>query len=445
MRGSEQISDPEHFAGARAFYARAASRGARVVVAWSGGADSSFVLEALRAAPVQAGTFELIAAHVQHGLRGAAAEADLEHCQRRARELGLRLEVARLAPPSGAGETWARHARYEALERIALGVGAQAVLTGHHLEDQVETLLWQLLRGVRPSRARGMRIVRPLRAGSPLALIRPALALPRARMASWLAQRGIPHVVDESNLDPRLSPRNALRHRVIPLLDQIAPAGWQARWVRFFTRDARAARVQERNVETGLFALLLQSAGLAPTSKRREALRRALTQGQATTLLGTRFGVRIVRRGERIEVVHGACPAPQFDRTLAVDGGVDAPPGILHLDSVSASEAERHIHHPDRVLLLLPRATTLSWRNARPTEQIWPSGAPKPRRLRGLLAGRGWDAARRAHASVLACDDAVAWLIGVEIDRRYAWKAGQIVGADQQLVCARFEARPAST
>jgi tRNA(Ile)-lysidine synthase len=281
---------------------RATCRGNRLLVAWSGGADSTYLLERLVEARARGAALELAAAHVQHGLRGPDAEADHAHCVRRAHELGVRLEVARLTPPPSAGETWARRARYAALAEIAARLDARAVLTAHHLDDQIETILWQLLRGARPSRARGMRRVRRYAEGSTLALVRPLLDLERSELRAWLAARGAPYREDATNEAAELGPRNALRLRVIPAVDALAPRGWKRRWARFFADEARAAQRGETAVEDALLAMLLQGAGLAPTGPRRTALRRALRAGAAGSLLGTRFGVRIERHGDRLTV-----------------------------------------------------------------------------------------------------------------------------------------------
>ncbi|MBL8896620.1 MAG: tRNA lysidine(34) synthetase TilS [Planctomycetes bacterium] len=425
----------------RALAARAASRGARSIVAWSGGADSTYLLERLLRARANGAPLELTAAHVHHGLRGSSADADLETCIARARALGVELEIARLEPPRGAGETWARRARYEALLEIAARRGADAVLTAHHLDDQIETILWQLLRGARPSRARGMRRARRLAPGAATWLVRPLLDRERAELRSWLAERGLAFREDPTNADPELGPRNALRHRVIPALDALAPAGWKQRWARFFASEARASQRGEGALEHALLELLLRGAGLEPTGARCRTLRRKIRAGDTGTLLGTRFGFHIERRGEELRVRTPDAAWAPFVLPCSSTGITEGPLGTLELRELEASARESGPPTPRRPWLVVPRGVAMRWRSADPNERIWPPGAEQPRRLRGLLAGRGCDAAARRRASVLEIEGRAAWVIDVEVDRRWAWSAERSLRSDEVLLEARFEAR----
>ncbi|MBK9383439.1 MAG: tRNA lysidine(34) synthetase TilS [Planctomycetes bacterium] len=429
----------------RALLARATCRGPRLLVAWSGGADSTYLVERLVEARARGAELELAAAHVQHGLRGAAAEEDLAHCVARARSLGLALEIARLHPPDGAGETWARRARYAALAELAAARRADAVLTAHHLDDQVETILWQLLRGARPSRARGMGCVRRLAPGQSTRLVRPLLDRERGELRAWLAARALPFCEDASNADAERGPRNALRSRVLPVLEALAPRGWKQRWARFFTREAAAAQRGDTAVERALLALLLRGAGLEPTSSRCRELGRKLRRGDAGTLLGTRFGFRIERRGERVEVRASAGDVAPFAQPIGTSGAYEGPPGTLHLRELSSGARPAEPPSPTRPWLIAPRGAELRWRNADPRERLWPPGAPAPRRLHGLLQGRGHDAAARRGATVLEIAGRAAWVIDVEVDRRCAWSAELGVRAGEILLEARFEPRKSST
>jgi tRNA(Ile)-lysidine synthase len=429
----------------RALLARATCRGPRVLVAWSGGADSTYLLERLAAARARGAAIELAAAHVQHGLRGSAAEEDLAHCAARARALGVAFELARLDPPAGAGETWARRARYAALAELAARRSADAVLTAHHLDDQIETILWQLVRGARPSRARGIRRVRRLAPGRSTRLVRPLLDRERGELRAWLAAHALSFREDATNGDAELGPRNALRLCVVPALDALAPRGWKQRWARFFAQEAAAARRGETAVEHALLELLLRGAGLEPTSSRCRELGRKLRSGEAGTMLGTRFGFRIERRGERVEVRASAGEPAPFALAVGTAGAHAGPPGTLHLRELDSAARPAEPPSPARPWLIAPRGAELRWRNADPREHLWPPGAPAPRRVRGLLQGRGRDAAARRAATVLEIDGRAAWVIDVEVDRRCAWSAERPLRANERLLEARFEPRRPTT
>ncbi|HEX5011585.1 MAG TPA: tRNA lysidine(34) synthetase TilS [Planctomycetota bacterium] len=186
-------------------------RGARVLLAVSGGSDSVALLAAARAQ--LDGPFEV--AHVHHGLR-AAADRDAAFVQDLCARLGLACHVLH-APPTAADparhETAARRRRLAALALQARRLQAPFILLAHHLDDDLETLLLRLRRGHSGDRAlAGMPVLRPLAPG--VLLLRPFLALAappgRAELRAGREAAGLPHVEDESNADLRV-PRNALR------------------------------------------------------------------------------------------------------------------------------------------------------------------------------------------------------------------------------------------
>src|SRR5581483_6673455 len=134
----------------------------------------------------------LTAAHVDHGLRGAESAADRERAARLARALGVPFcwRPAAVAPGPGV-EARARRARYAALEALAREAGAARIVTGHTRDDQVETVLLRLLRGAGRGGLAGMRACRGR-------LWRPLLAVTRADVRRFLAERGLDFAVDRS-------------------------------------------------------------------------------------------------------------------------------------------------------------------------------------------------------------------------------------------------------
>ncbi len=191
-----------------------------VIVAISGGADSCAMLAALARLKPNAGG-EIIAAHFNHGLRGAAANADAAFVEQFAQRLGVRVvvgrgDVAQAAALAGDGmEAAARAARYEFLLETAQQFGARYVATAHTADDQVETVLHRMVRGTGIAGLVGMRPARPL--SDSVTLIRPLLRLRRNDVLEYLAQRGLAYCEDETNHDRRFT-RNRLRHELLPLL-----------------------------------------------------------------------------------------------------------------------------------------------------------------------------------------------------------------------------------
>jgi tRNA(Ile)-lysidine synthase len=191
-----------------------------VAVAVSGGADSLATLHALRtiAGPRR---WRLAVVTVDHGLRpGSAADADFvtDH----AAALGLPASVRVLDPAALAAarrehgtEGAAREARYAALHAAADELGCAWIATGHTRDDQAETLLLQLLRGAGPDGLGGMAVV----SGR---VLRPLLGATREQTRACCEALGLDWREDPSNADQDLL-RNAVRARVLPLLESLRP------------------------------------------------------------------------------------------------------------------------------------------------------------------------------------------------------------------------------
>ena len=188
----------------------------RIVVAFSGGPDSTLLLHLL--AERLPGR-RLLAVHVDHGWH-ADAEHWAEHCRTVARGLGVRCEVVRVDAVARDGrgpEAAAREARYAALaDRLGPG---DVLLTAHHRDDQAETLLLALLRGGGVHGWASMPVARPFGDGFHL---RPWLELPRAALATESERRGLAVLSDPANVDPAYD-RVWLRERVLPLLRERHP------------------------------------------------------------------------------------------------------------------------------------------------------------------------------------------------------------------------------
>jgi tRNA(Ile)-lysidine synthase len=161
----------------------------------------------------------LIAAHLNHQLRGAESNADESFVHELCARQGIDCVCEQLAvQPVAEGsnlEATARTLRYDALTRIARARGAVWVATGHTSDDQAETVLHRLLRGTGLKGLRGIAPRRELMSG--VTLIRPLLAVSRAEVIAYLDKIGQSSRQDSSNLDPAFT-RNRIRHELLPLL-----------------------------------------------------------------------------------------------------------------------------------------------------------------------------------------------------------------------------------
>lgn len=198
--------------------------GTRLIVAVSGGADSVALLRAVAALAVRRRwRMEPAVGHIQHHLR-PEAEGDAGFVAELAGRLGLPFVRADVDPSVSQGnlEADARRARYAALADMADRLDARYVVTAHHGDDQLETVLMRLLRG---SSVRGLSAMawrRRLLPDRPTVLIRPMLAVDRGMVTRFLDDLGQPWQHDHTNDDvSRLRAR--LRRDVLPVLRDIRP------------------------------------------------------------------------------------------------------------------------------------------------------------------------------------------------------------------------------
>jgi tRNA(Ile)-lysidine synthase len=194
--------------------------GGTVIVGYSGGADSTALLHLLTRLQSEF-NLRIHAAHLHHGMR-PEADDDVRVCASVCAQLGVPLHVERVDVPALAQakrislEEAGRNARYTFFERLARELNAVAVALAHTRDDQIETILINLLRGTGPRGLCGMPYKRDR-------IIRPLLDATRAQTHQYCAAQGLPTVFDSTNLDPHQL-RRRVRMELIPLLRDLSPA-----------------------------------------------------------------------------------------------------------------------------------------------------------------------------------------------------------------------------
>jgi tRNA(Ile)-lysidine synthase len=299
----------------------------RILVAYSGGLDSTVLLHA--AAAVVAERSRLVALHVDHGLQSAARDWQ-RHCRAVSAGLAIDCIVCSVEVAGGGSvEHAARRARYQAFaDRVEAG---DVLLLAHQRDDQAETVLWRLLRGGGRHALAGMPVRRAIGRGE---LVRPLLAFPRAALQAWATARHLAWIDDASNAEMRFT-RNYLRHAALPALRRQWP-DVDTRLVRAAARAAvdanllqaalderlRAAGatrhsvpialLDDRLLGTALLRRWLERTGVPGVPQRvlREIERQARVAADRSPEIAVAGESRVCRHGDRLYLTRWVAAAP---------------------------------------------------------------------------------------------------------------------------------------
>jgi tRNA(Ile)-lysidine synthase len=303
-----------------------------LAVAFSGGADSTALLHAAAGLP----GCRVRALHVEHGLQAESA-AWAEHCTGVAAGLGvecrvLRADITRAAIDAEGVEGAARQARYRLLAGAM--AGGECLLTAQHREDQLETVLLQLVRG---AGLPGLAAMPASASFGPGRLLRPLLEFGRAELCAYLEARGLDWLEDPANRDRRFD-RSFLRSEILPRLlrrwpaadrNVLRSAGHLAEGAELLrqlaTADLDGCDAGQGRLDAGRLRRL-------PAARQRNALRHWL-RSAGCPAPDARHLVRLLA-----EVVAGEGEQPRLrlgeaevrrwrDRLYLLGGGTVAPPG----------------------------------------------------------------------------------------------------------------------
>lgn len=317
-----------------------------MAVALSGGADSVALLHLMRKHR------NLVAVHVHHGIRASEADRDADFCQGLCAKLEipfylLHIDAPALAKATGESlETAARNARYAAISTLMREQAIPVLLTAHHADDQLETMLQHLLRGSGTRGLSGIPPVRPLDKGQ--LVVRPLLGVQRSNILAYLQAQHLSFVTDSTNEDVCCQ-RNFLRLRVLPLLRELQPNAplMAARCAEALTGDeqyldglAADFLAQEGNTPDRRALLALPRPVLVrvlrrllpepPTAKHVEAICALLARGNrnATISLPPKTKLRLYRDRLSVDTCPDLSPTVTLCRAEALDTEAPLPNGL---------------------------------------------------------------------------------------------------------------------
>ncbi|HYW86368.1 MAG TPA: tRNA lysidine(34) synthetase TilS [Chloroflexota bacterium] len=310
-------------------------RGTRLVVAFSGGQDSTCLLHALHTLQPD---LQLLAAHVDHSLRAESAAA-AQRAVELAERIGVRASVMRVDVAAYRKQRSIQHAarvaRYQALAAMVREQSAQALLVAHTADDQAETVLLNLVRGTGLRGVAAMRVdetIDPRQLGPPLPgltvpttlrVARPLLGIERATTLAYCAEIGLP-IVDDASNQSRVYTRNRVRLDLLPLLERFNPA---IRTV--LGRTAELAAEDDAALDQivlGLHSQLARLAGLHTLAYPLQAFRaqpyalqRRLLRHGLGCVVGTLVDVPAAPIEDALAVVRSAQPGRAYHLPYGVE------------------------------------------------------------------------------------------------------------------------------
>lgn len=418
--------------------------GERVLVALSGGADSVALLAGLRALG-----YAVEAAHCNFHLRGAESDRDEAFCRQLCRRLGdTVLHVAHFDTRAEAARTdesiemAARRLRYAWFADLLREEGLRRVAVAHHRDDNVETLLLNLIRGTGLRGLTGMAYCNG-------AVVRPLLDLPHSALVRYLEEEGLDYVTDSTNADTAYK-RNKVRHELLPLLRQLNPAVDET-LARTAGRLADAEVLYDLGLERAARSVRRHADGMdIPLGKDRppraaihEWLAAAgfpsvttdeLTEGQPRdgALFESPTHLAVVHRGQveirrwpvrfgAVALVPGTATRLPNGRRIALD--------VVDREALGALPRDRATACLDADALRGP----LRCRSVEEGDRLAPFGLKGTKLVSDLLTNRHYSRLDRQAAMVVTDDAGIVWLVDERPDRRAA-----VTAETRRVACLRL-------
>ncbi len=418
--------------------------GQRVIVAASGGADSTALLHVL----AELG-YRVEAAYFDHRTRGGESARDALFVRDTAAALGIPFHTdgadvdgdARSAGRSF--EDQARHARYAFLRRVAGETGCGVAAVAHHLDDQAETVLLHLLRG---TAGRGLAGMAPFRTEDGMRIVRPLLGCTRAELRAWLRGRGISWREDATNADPHHALRNRVRHELLPALSR----GYNPAISRGLARLAHAQRLDnellDRLLEQECVRLNIGPVtpeqipvsvllSMHPALRRRWWLKEIERIGArphwahidaadtffAQAGVGERLdmggGVLLYKGRDSVTFTTSRTDTARTDAALAVPGETTVLGRVFSVSLRPASDlppgGARARCAPSRQVFDAARVCgALRVRTRQPGDRFRPLGMHGSRKLQDYFVDRGVPEPLRNAVPLVVADDGILWIVG---------------------------------
>jgi tRNA(Ile)-lysidine synthase len=416
--------------------------GDTLIIGLSGGADSCALLDLLATLP--GFPLRLVAAHLNHCLRGADSDADEQFCRDLAARHAIPFESCRVDIRAAAKadtlnlEDAGRRARIAFFEGLRRRWQAAGIVLAHHADDQAETVLMRLLRGS------GMTGLSGMSWHNGRGYIRPLLGITRAEIEAYLAERRLDWREDTSNLD-RAFLRNRIRHELLPLLEGYNPAIRKTLAATAGILIEEDALLDDLTVQTAgqecrfsenSAACSISSLASHPAALQRRIIRLMLSRVAGNLeLFSHRHLEKILqmlsalRPNLRVSLPQGLVAAKEYDtivirtqdNVLPETAVITIPgPGSYLLPDGSTMRIE--LSPPPAVPCAPPDTAFFDgdrmpfpWhvRTFRPGDRIQPLGMSGRKKVKDLFIDEKIPAARRTLTPLLFCGSELIWVVGL--------------------------------
>ncbi len=420
-----------------------------MVVALSGGADSCALLSIL-VQLAKDDRFKLIAAHFNHGLRGDESDAEELFCRNLAQKLGVMLVTERMTstavPRGDSPEDYYRRQRYRFLDSVAMECGAKKIALGHHLNDQAETVLLNILRGSGADGLKGMLPVRDQR------YIRPMIKTSRRDIENYLEKNGIEYCQDSSNQNCDYL-RNRVRLELMPLLkEKFNPRIEEglARMAEIVGRDDDYLSDQVHSIvnspdiqkNKGMVSFPAVYLNALPEALRFRSVR-ALLEGMTKDVNGFSFnhiqsiidlmnhgatgkqislpaGLLVKKQYDRIIMEFCVIPeSPHYEYILPVPGIVDLKERRIMLSAGIGTAQEVDYQCKNKVYLDYDKLQgPLIVRNRRPGDWFEPLGTKGSQKIKKLFIDHKIPRLERERIAFIADRSSVVWIEDLHLSDR---------------------------
>ncbi len=368
------------------------SNGDNILIGVSGGCDSTYLLYLFFSLKKRF-NLKISICHFNHHLR-KESNKDEEFVKEMAEKFGFELYIEDWKEPVHS-QKMARRARYDFFLRIAKGIKANKIALGHNLDDNVETILFHIIRGENPYGIPEKREV------DGITIIRPLIKTPRKEIEEYLTKNKIPFIIDKTNTKP-IYTRNKIRLKLIPILHQLNPRFKDALlklsviWKRnlsFFEEEAKKGVFKESHPAILAHILRKEGFSFSEIEKRIQMIKK---------------GPSLIKNDEKIKDFHYnlSIPGEVFVNNMKIEASIINPPLLF--------KTPKEIALFDYDLLKPP----LFIRNAKEGDRFMPFRANYQKKVARFFITEKIPKEKRCEIPILVDEGGILWVMGIRRSNR---------------------------